>query len=126
MAVTEGIAEITEENYFKLALIYYEQAVSSNRGANDLLTLLFVLRLRKNKVPLESLVSNHSIEFILACENYKNTGHFHPPILKDGHADSLEGLNVLVKNGVYNLDADNNLGKKHPSIPQNKYCANTV
>lgn len=65
----------------------------ADRGSNDYFTLKILEKLHEQEVPVEILLSNHGIEFIEACEIQKD---FKPPMLKFGHADSMENLQVLV------------------------------
>ena len=76
----------------------------ADRGSNDYFTLKILEKLREQQVPVKIIISNHSIEFLQACEKYETTKHFRPPMLMDGHADSLVNLNTLVEKGIVSAD----------------------
>jgi len=69
----------------------------ADRGSNDYYTLKILEKLNQHKVPVEIIVSNHSIEFIEACEKQNN---FHAPMLSYDHARSMEHLQYLVGEGI--------------------------
>ena len=73
----------------------------ADRGNNDYFTLKILEKLNEHKVPVEIIVSNHSIEFIEACEKQDN---FHAPMLSHGHAQSMEKLQILVEKGIVARD----------------------
>lgn len=129
MLVKHGIAtQINDTNYERLVAIYitakedltkkhldeFNQILSTiefsnnslvrligdelaDRGSNDYYTLKILEKLNQHKVPVEIIVSNHSIEFIEACEKQNN---FHAPMLRNGHARSMEQLQDLVDKGI--------------------------
>lgn len=69
----------------------------ADRGSNDYFTLKIIEKLHISRVPVEIILSNHSIEFIEARETQNN---FHAPLLRDGHAQSMENLQILVEKGI--------------------------
>lgn len=69
----------------------------ADRGNNDYFTLKILQKLSEHNVPVEIIVSNHSIEFIEACEKQND---FHPPMLRWGHASSMQKLQCLVEKGI--------------------------
>ncbi|MCK1859324.1 hypothetical protein MXE00_13165 [Legionella pneumophila] len=70
----------------------------ADRGNNDYFTLKILEKLNEHTVPVEIIVSNHSIEFI---EAYEKQDDFHAPMLSQGgHAPSMEKLQILVETGV--------------------------
>ncbi|WP_324607133.1 Dot/Icm T4SS effector Wip [Legionella adelaidensis] len=70
----------------------------ADRGSNDYFTLKILEKLNEHKVPVEIIVSNHSIEFI---EAYEKQDNFHAPMLSQGgHAPSMEKLQTLVEKGL--------------------------
>jgi hypothetical protein len=73
----------------------------ADRGNNDYFTLKILEKLNEHKVPVEIIVSNHSIEFIEACEKQDD---FHAPMLSQGHAQSMEKLQILVEKGIVARD----------------------
>lgn len=72
----------------------------ADRGSNDYFTLKILEKLNEQNVAVEIMISNHSVEFLQACEKFPETGHFHAPMLQCGHADSLERLQGLVEQGL--------------------------
>lgn len=76
----------------------------ADRGSNDYFTLKILEQLQKQHIPYEIIISNHSIEFVIACEKHKETNHFHAPMLLPQHAGSLERLNILVKKGLVSAE----------------------
>lgn len=69
-------------------------------------------------VPIDILVSNHSIEFICAYEEYKPGGRgFKSKILSKEVAYSLNSLGKLVEEGI--IEA-----KEVITIAQKNYCPN--
>ncbi|MBL7481226.1 Dot/Icm T4SS effector Wip [Legionella bononiensis] len=76
----------------------------ADRGSNDYFTLKILEKLKEQQVPVKIIISNHSIEFLQACEKYETTKHFRPPMLMDGHADSLVNLNTLVEKGIVSAE----------------------
>ena len=70
----------------------------ADRGNNDYFTLKILEKLNEHTVPVEIIVSNHSIEFI---EAYEKQDDFHAPMLSQGgHAPSMEKLQILVETGI--------------------------
>lgn len=70
----------------------------ADRGNNDYFTLKIIDKLNEHKVPVEIILSNHSVEFIQASETQDD---FHPPMLSTGgHAPSMENLQAIVKKGI--------------------------
>lgn len=70
----------------------------ADRGSNDYFTLKVLEKLYQHKVPVETIVSNHGIEFI---EAYEKQQDFHAPMLSQGgHAPSMEKLQQLVEKGL--------------------------
>lgn len=69
----------------------------ADRGSNDYFTLKILEKLYENNVPVEIIASNHSIEFILACEKQDN---FYTPILNYKYASSMENLQYLVNKEI--------------------------
>lgn len=59
----------------------------ADRGRNDYLTLKVLEKLKENKITVEILISNHSIEFITACE--KKSEPFRSENLYSIHASSM-------------------------------------
>lgn len=89
------LSKINVDNHILVRLIGDELA---DRGSNDYFTLKILEKLNKHKVAVEIMVSNHSIEFIEACEKQD---HFHPPMLsQSAHAPSMEQLQILVDRGL--------------------------
>jgi hypothetical protein len=69
----------------------------ADRGNNDYFTLKILEKLHDHKVPVEIIVSNHSIEFIEASEKQKD---FRAPMLNNEHALSMKNLQTLVEKGI--------------------------
>lgn len=70
----------------------------ADRGANDYFTLKLLEKLQLNKVPVEILLSNHSVEFI---ESYENEDRFHTTMVPyEGICHSIESLQRLVDKEV--------------------------
>ncbi|WP_367608165.1 Dot/Icm T4SS effector Wip [Legionella sp. W05-934-2] len=69
----------------------------ADRGSNDYFTLKILQKLRQNNVPVEITISNHSVEFVEACEKFKENKHLKPPMLQYGHASSLYDLQALIE-----------------------------
>ena len=76
----------------------------ADRGSNDYFTLKILEKLHTCKVPVEIIISNHSIEFLQACERHSTTKNFKPPMLLGEHANSLKNLNTLVEKGLVGAD----------------------
>ena len=95
---SEILDRVTVQPVGTVRLIGDEMA---DRGMNDYLTLKIFEMLRRHRVNVEILISNHGIEFLEACEKQKD---FKAPRLLNGmglnHAISLQRLNDLVKRGV--------------------------
>jgi WipA-like, phosphatase domain len=72
----------------------------ADRGKNDYFTLMLIQALKKQKIPLEIVLSNHSIEFIEAVETLETNHHLHAPMMGLFHAASLENLNRLLEKGL--------------------------
>ena len=127
--VSFSVVEISEDDYNQVVRIYFTQEDSlteeylqqfnailaklkvnpasirligdefADRGSNDYITFKILEKLYSTGVSLEILISNHSIEFLQAYENYDeaNANPFEPVMLKfNGHANSLGALNTLV------------------------------
>ena len=118
---------ITPKNYHKLAEIYKKQVNQltkqdietfnhiiseiqfnksairligdelADRGSNDYFTLKILEQLHKQHVPVEIIISNHSVDFLRACELYDTNQAFVPPTLQGEHASSLYNLNILIE-----------------------------
>lgn len=70
----------------------------ADRGANDYFTLKLLEKLQLNKVPVEILLSNHSVEFI---ESYEKEDRFHTTMVPyEGICHSIESLQRLVDKEV--------------------------
>ncbi|KTC92356.1 Dot/Icm T4SS effector Wip [Legionella cincinnatiensis] len=70
----------------------------ADRGANDYFTLKLLEKLQLNKVPVEILLSNHSVEFI---ESYEKEDRFHTTMVPyEGICHSIESLQRLVDKKV--------------------------
>jgi hypothetical protein len=93
----------------KIRLIGDELA---DRGSNDYFTLKILERLHEEKVPVEIMISNHSMEFLKASEKFKENGHFRAPLLEDVHAGSLKNLNILLMKGIVSADEVLEIAKK--------------
>ena len=95
----------------------------ADRGNNDYFTLKVFEKLHKNKVPFETLASNHSIEFI---EAYEIQDNFHAPMLSQGgHAPSLESLQDLGARDVVTRDEVIELTRYYkPSLKLISYSLN--
>ncbi|MCL9683732.1 Dot/Icm T4SS effector Wip [Legionella maioricensis] len=73
----------------------------ADRGNNDYFTLKILEKLKEHKVPVEIIVSNHSIEFI---EAYERQEDFLPRILLEEHSESIRKLQRLVESGIVTRD----------------------
>jgi hypothetical protein len=74
----------------------------ADRGNNDYFTLKILEKLHEHAVPFEILISNHSIEFIEACELQH---HFYPPMLaRNEHALSMGNLQLLIEKQLVTRD----------------------
>lgn len=69
----------------------------ADRGCNDYFTLKLLEKLYINKVPVEILLSNHSVEFI---EAYERSEDFYPAMLSNSHTSSMVELQKLIETGV--------------------------
>lgn len=69
----------------------------ADRGQNDYFTLKILEKLNEHKVPVEIIISNHSIEFIEACEKQDN---FFAPRLEFVHSQSMAKLQMLVEKNI--------------------------
>lgn len=99
--------KIQFNNAGKIRLIGDELA---DRGCNDYFTLRVIQKLNENKVPVEIILSNHSIEFI---EAYEKQDDFHAPMLRYGHADSMERLQALIDKKVISRNEVLDIANKH-------------
>jgi len=103
----EVLAKIEFSSDSTIRLIGDELA---DRGNNDYFTLKIFEKLNEHKVPVEIIVSNHSIEFI---EAYEKQGDFHAPMLSQGgHAPSMEKLQTLVETGIVTREEILEIAKK--------------
>lgn len=103
----EVLAKIKFNSDSTIRLIGDELA---DRGNNDYFTLKILEKLNEHKVPVEIIVSNHSIEFIEACEKQDD---FHAPMLSQGgHAPSMEKLQILVETGIVTREEILEIAKK--------------
>lgn len=68
-----------------------------DRGCNDYFTLKVLNKLKQNKIPVDILLSNHSVDFLEATEKQ---GNFIPHLLKYEHSKSMFNLNALVDEGL--------------------------
>lgn len=82
----------------------------ADRGNNDYFTLKILEKLSEHQVPVEILVSNHSVEFIEACEKQDD---FHAPMLFGTHALSMEKLQELVEKGIVSREEILDIATKH-------------
>ncbi len=83
-----------------------------DRGSNDYFTLKIIEKLAAQEVPFEITISNHSIEFLEAHEQHHETeSHYHAPMLRDGLANSLENLNILLEKGIIDGEEINNIAQ---------------
>jgi len=98
----------------------------ADRGSNDYFTLKILEKLDEQDVPVEILISNHSVEFLQACEKYQKKLNFHAPMLRNGHADSLVNLDVLVSNGLVESTEVLDIAKKayQPKLKVVSYSLN--
>lgn len=64
-----------------------------DRGANDYFILKLFQKLHQHKVPVETVLSNHGTEFLLAHET-KNK--FFPTIMEPHHTTSMTNLQILI------------------------------
>lgn len=64
-----------------------------DRGANDYFILKLFQKLHQHKVPIETMLSNHGTEFLLAHET-KNK--FFPTIMEPRHTTSMTNLQILI------------------------------
>lgn len=69
----------------------------ADRGNNDYFTLKVLEKLNQNNVPLEIILSNHSVEFI---EAYEKQDNFNSPMLGWQHAPSLNKMQNLLERGL--------------------------
>lgn len=69
----------------------------ADRGSNDYFTLKILEKLNVHHVPVEIMVSNHSIEFI---EAYETQDSFNRIMLSEEHAASMQNLQILIAAGV--------------------------
>nr|HAT8714173.1 hypothetical protein [Legionella jordanis] len=69
----------------------------ADRGSNDYFTLRILQKLREQQVSVEILMSNHSVEFLQACEMHQENKAFKAPLLKHDHARSLENMQTLIE-----------------------------
>jgi hypothetical protein len=110
--------DIKEFNSIISAIKFNKAAISligdelGDRGNNDYFTLKILEQLQAQQVPLEIIISNHSIEFLQACEKHKETNNFHAPMLILTHADSLEKLNILVEKNIVSAEEVLNIAQK--------------
>lgn len=82
----------------------------ADRGNNDYFTLKILEKLNEHTVPVEIILSNHSIEFIEACEKQDD---FHAPMISiGGHAPSMEKLQTLVETGIVKREEILEIAKK--------------
>lgn len=86
----------------------------ADRGNNDYFTLKILQKLHEHKIPVEILISNHSIEFIEAYEKEKP---FRSETLLSPHVRSMENLNALLEHGLVDRT-------EIESIVQTSYQAN--
>ena len=68
-----------------------------DRGSNDYFTLKILERLTELKVPVEILISNHSIDFI---DQYETQDDFIPARLTYEHSLSMSNLQELITKGL--------------------------
>jgi hypothetical protein len=92
-----------------------------DRGKNDYLTLYLLAMLDNAGVPFEIYQSNHTLDFTLGMEDYLKEGRdrITPPVLRHGHARSLQGLNESLGSGLISkedLQAVVNTHKKHQRL----------
>ncbi len=73
----------------------------ADRGSNDYFTLKILEQLNEHKVCVEILISNHSSEFLEACEKQED---FQPPMLLPCHAQSMINLQKLVDKDLVTRD----------------------
>jgi hypothetical protein len=74
----------------------------ADRGQNDYFTLKILEKLHEHRVPMEILISNHSIEFL---EAYEKQDIFHSSLFfQRQHAPSIENLELLIKKGIVARD----------------------
>lgn len=69
----------------------------ADRGSNDYFTLKVLEKLHQEQVPVEIMLSNHSIEFIYAYEQYDE---FKACVLHSFHLPSMLALEHLISNGL--------------------------
>ena len=69
----------------------------ADRGQNDYFTLKLIEKLYLNKVNVEILISNHSIEYV---EAYETKFNLLPPNLNQAHTKSLYNMHSLIKSGL--------------------------
>ncbi|MHB1949287.1 MAG: Dot/Icm T4SS effector Wip [Gammaproteobacteria bacterium] len=86
-----------------------------DRGNNDYFTLKVLERLSQLKVPVETLLSNHGIEFI---DQYESQDDFIAARLEDDHANSMLSLQALITKGLVSRDEINTIFHLHikPSL----------
>ena len=97
-----GFNKILSKIHFKNdALVRLIGDELADRGNNDYFTLKILEKLTEHQVPVEIIVSNHSIEFI---EAYEKQEDFHAPMLGFRHAISMENLQRLVEKGIVERD----------------------
>ena len=78
----------------------------SDRGSNDYFVLKILEKLHIHKIPVEILISNHSIGFVEAYEKQRD---FRSPMLMLEHAESLFALNALVSQQNESKDRKGNI-----------------
>lgn len=65
----------------------------ADRGSNDYFTLKILEKLNERRVPIEIIISNHSIEFI---EAYEIQNNFKPQMLFGDMVDSMQKLQIFI------------------------------
>ncbi|MFA6303706.1 MAG: Dot/Icm T4SS effector Wip [Legionella sp.] len=98
LSFTNILCSIHYDNSINIRLIGDELA---DRGSNDYFTLHLLEQLQLHNINFEIIISNHSIEFLQACERQSN---FHAPLLHYEHARSMEHLQSLIDKGLVSRD----------------------
>ncbi|QBR84302.1 hypothetical protein E3983_07965 [Legionella israelensis] len=68
-----------------------------DRGQNDYFTLVVLNKLKQVNMPVEIMLSNHSIEFLT---NYQNNTLRAPKTTIPGYDNSIQGLSTLINNNL--------------------------
>lgn len=82
----------------------------ADRGSNDYFMLKILQKLNEEQVPVEILISNHSIEFIKACEENSN---FLSEFLGHQLSNSMSNLSILLSLNIVSREEVKKIFNQH-------------